>query len=60
MDNQCENIEESIFTADELAKLNSIHGSYCFTNSLVDFHESHDDNDDGSTIFAYNDSHRFM
>lgn len=60
MDNQGEDIEAFFFSADELAKLDSIHGSYCFTNSLVDFHESHDDNDDGSTIFAYNDSRRFM
>lgn len=53
-------VEESFFTVEELMKLDSFHGSYCFENSLVDFHESHDDNDNGDTIFKYNDSRRFM
>lgn len=50
----------SNFSKDELEKLNSVYGGYCFTNSLVDFYESDDDNDDGSTIFAYTDTRRYM
>lgn len=50
----------SDFTEAELEILNSIYGTHCFTNSLVDFHESDYDNDDGSTIFSYTDSNRYM
>lgn len=54
-------LEDQFFTPEELMKLDSIQGSYCITDyTPVDFHESHDNNDDGSTIFAYNDSRRLM
>lgn len=50
----------SNFTDDELSKLNSIYGGCCFTNSLVDFHESDYDYDNGSSIFAYTNLRRYM
>lgn len=59
--------EESFWSKEELQKL-KCNGRYSFENSLCDFHESSDaspyicdsKNDDGSTIFEYNDSRRFM
>lgn len=53
-------IEQFSFTIEELMKLDSIHEGYCFENSLVDFYESHDDNDNGETIFSYDESRKFM
>lgn len=52
--------EPSNFTKEELEKLDDLYGGYCFTNSLVDFYESDDDNDDGSSIFTYTDIRRYM
>lgn len=44
----------------EQEKLEIIHRGHCFTNSLVDFYESNDEDDDGSTVFAYTETRRYM
>lgn len=56
------NAEEnsSKYSEEELEKLNSVCGGFCFTNSLVDFYESSDENDDGSSIFSYTDTLRYI
>lgn len=51
---------KSSFTKEEREKLEKIHRKHCFTNSLVDFHESDDEDDDGSTVFAYTETRRYM
>lgn len=51
---------KSDFTEEELEKLEMLHKGHCFTNSLVDFHESDDEDDDGKTIFAYTETRRYM
>lgn len=51
---------KSSFTKEERKKLEKVHREHCFTNSLVDFHESDDEDDDGSTVFAYTETRRYM
>lgn len=54
-------VENEFFTPEELMKLDFVKGGYCHTNyTPVDFHESHDDNDDGESIFTYDESRKFM
>lgn len=50
----------SNFTDEEIKKLQKVRRSHCFYNSLVDFHESEDDDDDGNTVFAYSPTRRYM
>lgn len=51
---------KSSFSKEELEKLEKVFTEQCFTNSLVDFHESNDEDDDGSTVFAYTETRRYM
>ena len=51
---------ESEFSEIELEKLKGLHIRHCFTNSLVDYHESNDEDDDGSTVFSYTETRRYM
>lgn len=52
---------KSNFSEEEINRLERIHRGCCFTNSLVDFHESDDEeDDDGSTVFAYTETLRYM
>lgn len=53
-------VVKSSFTQEEREKLDKINKEHCFTNSLVDFHESNDEDDDGSTVFTYTETRRYM
>ncbi len=51
--------DENFFTLEELRKLDAYSGSYMHTNyTPVNFYESHNNNDDGSSIFSLSDSSR--
>ncbi len=49
----------SNFSDSEVKKL-KLMKRHCFGNSICDFHESNDEDDDGSTVFAYTDTRRYM
>jgi len=51
---------ESDFSEMELEMLENLHIRHCFTNSLVDYHESNDEEDDGNTVFSYTETRRYM
>lgn len=50
----------SDFSDSEEKKLKLVMNRHCFGNSICDFHESDDEDDDGSTVFAYTETRRYM
>lgn len=54
--------EPVCYTDKELAILNiySVNAGHIFENSICDFHESRDEDDNGDTVFSYTDTRRYM
>lgn len=51
---------ESELTDDEINTLKGLNESYCYTNSLFDFHECHDEYNNENTVFSYTEMYMYM